>query len=212
MDSDAQLDELCTELDLSPEERLAVTRCVGDLRRLPLLKSGASRSLELLRLQRQVQALRSTLRELDGYTQQALHSKLGDLGFPGPLLDRDPLTAWSRDLSLRGTYELLGLIDQAAVQVESEILPWQKRRGRTATLHLHAIVVGNLQHAICRPGAIEFARSGDFQRLCDAVFAAAGVPSKSAGAIDYLQQWRKDSDGVLPLAQSPYDRRKKMRL
>lgn len=192
MDDYSELDAICAQLDLPAEERLAVSRAVHDLQNLPSIKSGPARLRELDAIEQQTKALQATLRELDVYNRMDMHLVLDELGFPGPLLDRDGTIR--NPHPFQGTYALLEMLGQAARRVKQNAPPLHQRVGRPTSRHLHAVVVANLQFAVCRPGRLAFGRGGDFQRLCDAVFAAAGVPSSSSGAITYLQQWRTNAD------------------
>lgn len=196
------LDRLCRELKLSEDAILAVRRIVGDLSstQAGTFKSGRARSDELERLKRQAKALSQTLQNLDAKNSWQMMHEVAELGFPGVLLDPDADERVRFECWMPGLVDALKIVVEAAGVTQAKIPAATLRSGRTSTLHLYALHVSNLDFALSKEGGPQLARNGDFERLCDAIFEAAKIPTKSEGAIKYLQDWRaKDgySDSLL---------------
>lgn len=199
MTSQDELDELCAQLKLSDKAIQKVNQIRTDLAALvrEKFKSGPARSNELNELQLQAKKLCDIIRNLDTKSSWRMQTKLGELGFPGPAMDsnadvRIRFENWREALGVA-----LELVIKAADNTTRTIPQKALRGGRTSTLHLYAIHISNIDFAMSMEGGPRLARNGDFQRLCDAVFLVAGVPSTSEGAIKFLCEWRDPKDTVV---------------
>lgn len=171
--AEAELAQLCDRLNLTPEARKAIEQVVRALRRSRNVKtaSGPGYKLELSELRSKAEQLKSCIEGLSSNTLNGI-----GLTIAGPhRYDME----WDS-----GIIDSLTQLIASADSASSEIRPQSLKTGRKETVIGNALMVLQIRRAVCTPGGINFARSGPFLRLCDAIFAAAGIHPSSASAID----------------------------
>lgn len=91
-----------------------------------------------------------------------------------------------------------------AVQRLRQTRPVMGGGGRRKVLPLYADIVAAIWENI-RDCGLSAGRGGEFERLCDAVFEAAGVPAKAEGAIRYFTKnlLHKKKHKVIELFNEP---------
>lgn len=187
----------CTELGLSEKSIQGVFLVrdgVYQTSKNSTLKSGKARSIELDQLKDQARALAETLKNLDSRSVWNLQYRLGDEGFPGQLMNPDADVRVCYELWRPAMRDALEMLVQASENVQKKIPDLAFRDGRASILNLYAIHLSNLEHCLADETGFSLKRNGKFQKLSDAIFCDAGVPSTSEGAIKFLIKWRKKSD------------------
>ena len=187
------LDLLCRELNLSEVAVAAVSEAVQSLaefeRDKPRFMSGLKRADQLKKLSLQASDLRATLMELEPRNDWLMSYELKELGFPGsPNADTGLRHAGWNNWVL----ELLSQMGEAATASERKIPSQTRREGRVSLTMFYALRISNLANVVCsRTKELSFGRNGDFERLCDCIFEAANIPSRSEGAIRFVMKQKK---------------------
>lgn len=198
-----ELDALCVKLELSSEARYAVEKAVNVLtdfqNNKDKFRSGPKQLNELDTLRDQVKALEETLRNMEARNLWRMQYALGELGFPGALMNPNSGVQLRVENFRPAMAGMLGIVSDAIEMSRDKIPPETLREGRISVRYFYALAVSNLAFTVCtKLGELTLSRNGKFQRLCDAIFAVAGVGSGSEGAIKFLMTFRKEHPPETP--------------
>ena len=198
-----ELDALCVKLALSSEARYAVEKAVNVLtdfqNNRDQFRSGPEQRKELDTLREQVAALQETLCSMEARNLWRMQYALGDLGFPGSLMNPNSGVQLRVENFRPAMAGMLGIMAEA-IDISSKKIPSKTlREGRTSLTYFYALAVSNLAFTVCtKLGELTLSRNGKFQRLCDAIFAVAGVGSGSESTIKFLMKFRKEQTRETP--------------
>lgn len=179
----------CAALNLciaSVEKVIATAKELGHFeKQKKLLKTLPQRSKELDSLKKNAKALCNTLQTMDPYTRLELQWELhGQGSFPGELLQFDmsvaarPSENW--DVAI---LQLLKSVVEGVNAASEKIAGAGQKGGPRSLLSTYAIFISNMALVVCVKDKITPGRGGDFEKLCNWVFEAAGVHAKPEGAI-----------------------------
>ena len=141
------------------------------------IKTARERSADLEMVESLALELADVLRELNGGDGTRLLLQAQELKKTWCEEERGAFPALPHGRNLIVLGEAARLLRQTRPKGESG--------GRPRLLEAYALEVESLWHAVKSTG-IKPGRGGDFERLCDVVFEAAGVPAKAEGAIRYF--------------------------
>ena len=172
-----ELDALCVELKLSQQARYAVEEAVNVLtnfqKNKDQFRSGPQQRMELDKLRDQVRELDETLRNIEARNSWRMQHALGDLGFPGVLMNPSSEVKIRVENWRPAMGAMLGIVSEA-IEISRKKIPQKTlREGRASLTYFYALAVSNLAFAVCaKLGELKLGRNGDFQRLCDAIFGS----------------------------------------
>lgn len=188
-----ELHSFCKKEGLSQKAILELEDCAFHLqdferREKPMLQTSVQKSHGINEIARLANELHLTIEQ----TQGAIEI---DDYWPNPRqaewptnISYDPQASIVQELSLE-----LQTLSIAASRMHAVVQPKGKSGGRKETLWHYAEHIGAILAAVSNEG-VQLARGGKFEAICNAVFAAAGVPSNSEGAIRYfLEEYVPDS-------------------
>ena len=209
MTNQQKLDVLCSSLKLSEAGINAVSNAVRHLanfeRDRDQFKSGPLRKKELENLSKQAKKLQDTLKNMEPRNDWNMSYSLAELGFPGAQLNPDQDEQIRFKHWRRGIGDALDQLVKAANISVKKIPDTALREGRNSVTYFYALHIKNLAHVVCwTTNELQFGRNNDFHRLCDAIFAVAGVHAGSEGAIKYLARHREEDDRTKPFVWNYY--------
>lgn len=176
---------VCSDLGLSSEAFEAIEHEARDLRDFeahekPTLLTPRGRVKTLNQVADLSDALNAAIKGLWGYDSIDLSTRL-----PSEELPNGPPVYNLRGLRVGHIGSEAKRLAEAARDMVSEIGNAGVNGGRKQTLDYYALHVNNIWNAVSGTD-MAIGRGGDFERLCSAVFEAAGVPSSPEGAIRHL--------------------------
>lgn len=183
-----KLKAFCAELNLSSESVAKVKETATELSRFeknrPKLRTPPQQIKELDNLKIQANKLYEAIVDLSHQSHFELWRSMCNTDFPTISLDYEKdggvpdIKIW--DIAMLEQIEAL----LKAVRLAKAIIgDHGKNGGRLLTLDAHSIFISNMAICVCVRDSIEPGRGGQFERLCTAIFEAAGVRSKPEGAI-----------------------------
>ena len=194
------LESVCREIGLpKATQSVVLVRlfCLTDFERHKgYIKTARERSADLELVERLAIELEEALNELDGGDGFRLSLQTQELKKTWCEEEHRGFPSLPRGLNLIALGEAARLLRQAR--------PTGKSGGRPPLLKAYASEVKCLWDAVADTG-MKPGRGGDFERLCDAVFEAAGVPAKAEGAIRYFTKnlLHKKKNKVILLLNKP---------
>jgi hypothetical protein len=104
---------------------------------------------------------------------------------------------WPSHVPIRGIVEYLGIalerLEEAALEVQKKHLMQGVTSGRRSFMHRYYDHLEMVWESVKDEG-FSVGRGGKFERLCEAVFQAAGVPSSAEGAVRFFVEYKNEVD------------------
>ncbi len=206
-----ELLKVCREMRLSEHATTGVEQAARLLRHFetyqkPQIPTDKALRASLKKIEKLSRELHDAIDQAGRYDKLAMHQimekqQLGDS------------VAWPELVPLNGVVEYIGLtlrhMSSAAVAVQRQNPNDGQNGGRKRLLHHYYFYIDWVWESVKEDG-LAIGRGGPFERLCNAVFVAAGVPAAAAGAVrlfvenhdqreDDVASWREsDRQSVEP--------------
>ena len=154
---------------------------------LPTKKAKADGLKEIAKLS---QKLRLEIENVSTFDKLRLHQKIEDLNLPDD-------SKFPNSVPFRGICEYientLKILEGAATDVRLEFYGGAGKGGRKAVFPRYYEYIEWIWDSVKDEGFV-VGRNNKFEKLCDAVFVAAGVPAKAAGAVRFFDDHKESVD------------------
>lgn len=148
----------------------------------PSIKTPAALRDSLKKIETLSHDLRFAISEAGSLDKVEMHEYMEECGIPGGL-------PWPALVPVHGIVDYLAmvleLLEDAASTVQRQSSHAVTKGGRRRLLHHYFQYLEWVWESVKDEGFV-VGRNGKFERLCDAVFVAAGVPSSAEGAVRFF--------------------------
>lgn len=155
------------------------------------LLTSAALTKKLGEISKRSDELRSLIVELSGFDRIQLHEAIVDEAMRKNLI-RDRIVPLSGGVTTAIAHDLESLA-VAAKSLQSKVAPKAKGGGRLKTFPSYFMILEWVWESVADEG-FTLGRNGKFEKLCDAVFLAAGVHANAAGAVRKFAQEKPQQD------------------
>lgn len=181
------LQKICEDLSISKQAIEKILEAASELSKFEKsrskLKTGPQQVGELDELKTQADALIRTLMNLSRQSAQAIGVANFYTDEPFVFVQYREDDQPTQRLWDGAVIELLDHAIKVVDIAKFRIGPSGFKGGRLKTLDAHSAIISNMAFVICLTDNITPGRGGIFERICKAVFSAAGVRSEPEGAI-----------------------------
>ncbi|MBV7458787.1 hypothetical protein C8C94_4866 [Acidovorax sp. 94] len=204
--------KVCREMRLSEAATAGVEQAARLLRHFetyqkPQIPTDKALRASLKKIEKKSRELRDAIDQAGRFDKLAMHQLMAEQQL-GDFL------AWPERVPLSGVVDYVGLVlshmSSAAAAVQRQNPNDGRKGGRKRLLHRYYFYIDWVWESVGEEG-LPIGRGGPFERLCDAVFVAAGVPATAEGAVRFFDEnraqfeeerasWR---DSVRQSAESP---------
>lgn len=185
------LHEVCRQIGLTATATLGVEQAAQLLQHFeryekPLIPTDKALRNSLKRIEELSRELREAIDQAGRMDKLAMHQLMAEQQL-GDFL------AWPAYVPLYGVVDYLGLalthMSSAAATVQCQSPNDGRKGGRKRLLHRYFVHISWVWESVKEEG-LSLGRGGPFERLCNAVFLAAGVPATAAGAVRFFDENR----------------------
>ncbi|MFN7042834.1 MAG: hypothetical protein ACK4OH_16970 [Acidovorax temperans] len=186
-----ELLKVCRDMRLSEAAIAGVEEAARLLRyfetyQKPQIPTDRALRASLEKIEKLSRELRGAIDQAGRFDKLAMHDFMAQRSLGGFL-------AWPSSVPLSGVVDYIGLalshLSSAAAAVQKQNHGAGCKGGRRKLLHHYYFHINWVWEAVQDEG-LSLGRGGPFERLCDAVFMAAGVPAASEGAVRYFYEKR----------------------
>lgn len=186
-----ELLKVCREMRLSEPATAGVEEAARLLRHFetyqkPQIPTDKALRASLKKIEKLSRELRDAIDQAGQFDKLAMHQLMAERQLGGQL-------AWPDYVPLNGVVDYIGLtlshMSSAAAEVQRQNPNDGQKGGRKRLLHRYYFYIDWVWESVKEEG-LSIGRGGPFERLCNAVFVAAGVPATAAGAVRFFDENR----------------------